>query len=93
MNNLHNKDFWESIPGLIKDGLQFVQSGGQAQAHYGQYATVGDVEDDDLKKGPPKRASATKGNGPPKAGPPARKSQSTPPTRASAMEDSDDEDG
>ena len=70
---MHNKDFWEEIPALVKDGSAFLQSGGASTAHFSQYAQVDDVEGGAPKKTPPRK----KVNLPPKkkGGPPARKSQ------------------
>ena len=91
LNNMHNKQFWDEVPVLIKDGITFIQSGGQAQTHYGAYAVVDDVED--KPKPPPKRTPPKGPKGPPKGTTPAKRAQSTPPPRGSAAADGDsDED-
>ena len=81
-NNLHSKEMWNEIPALVKDGAAFLQSGGQSNGHFSQYAAVDDVEEGAPKKTPPRKKVAL----PPKktAGPPARKSQE-------ASEDGDDD--
>lgn len=73
-NNLHAKKFWEEIPALVKDGAAFLQTGGQKQGHFSQYAAVDDVEAASQKKTPAKRKTALP---PKKSGPPARRSGSS----------------
>lgn len=79
-NNLHAKEFWNEIPALVTDGAAFLQSGGQKQAHFSQYAAVDDVE-----AAPKKKTPATRKTG---AGPPPRKSGSS---EDGAEDDEDDQ--
>lgn len=56
--NMHAYEFWSNMPGLIKDGVNFVASGGQPQYSYTQYAQVSDVESAPPKKKPARRKTA-----------------------------------
>ena len=38
-----NRDFWNELPAMVNDGIQFVSSGGQSQAHFSQYAQVSEA--------------------------------------------------
>ena len=38
-----NRELWSEIPGMARDGFNFVASGGQTQSHYTKYASVDDT--------------------------------------------------
>ena len=57
MNNIPNKVFWDELPTLCKDGIAFLQSGGQKTVHYSQYAASGN---EPLNSKPPKKPKSKK---------------------------------
>ena len=86
MDNLHAKEFWDELPNLIKDGISFVQSGGQAQAHYTQYASI---DEDPTAK--PKPKPKEKGKGVPKGKGKGKGTPGPPPHKSANEEDEEDE--
>jgi hypothetical protein len=56
-NNMPQREIWGEIPGMVRDGMNFVASGGQTQSHYSKFAIA--TEKTPLKGGG-KKAPAKK---------------------------------
>jgi hypothetical protein len=60
VGNMHMADFWSSFPGLIKDGVNFIASGGKAQYNYTKYASIDEEVGGGKKKPVPQRTTPAK---------------------------------
>ena len=63
--NMPHREFWLDVPGLLRDGVNFVSSGGQSQTHFTQFATESTpaIRDKPTRKGKKQKATESTGYG------------------------------